>query len=285
MSDAKKKEIDFGRDPFELVRTDAYFLVRLFGNLEGDVGKEFERRISTFLGGAELDIVVDAELLTSLQPSWVRPLMGLVTYAKGKKKQVRIFGATEKIRQFFSEQGVSSSMVCVPSLPIALKSMGIHTAKKLDVNFINPFLTSAAEVISSQTQSVVRPGAPYLKDSKESFGGDISGVIGLVSDHFNGTVVISFPEATYCKIMSKMLGEEFTELTPDIHDGAAEFTNMIFGRAKVILNEKGYGIKMAIPTVISGKNHSIQSKSTGPRVAIPYDSDFGKFAVEISISD
>lgn len=283
MSEAPKK-IDLGRDPFEFLKNDQYLLLRLFGDLNQDDGKEFEKRSVSFLSENKLDIIIDAEMLKTLQPSWMRLLMSLVTQTKSVGKGVRLIQASEKIRTFLRDQGITS-IQSVPSLPIALKSLGIQATRKLDVNFINPFLISTVEVIVAQTQSSVRPGTPYVKDPKESFGGDISGVIGLVSDHFSGTVVISFPEATYCKLLSKMLGEEFTELTPEIHDGAAELTNMIFGRAKVILNEKGYGIHMAIPSVISGKNHSIQNKSGGPRVAIPYDSDFGKFGIEISISD
>ena len=250
-------EIDLGRDPFEFVRNDTYLTIRFFGDLDGDVGKDFEKKLQVAWMEKPTDIIIDAELLISLQPVWIRHLMSIVTFAKTKGRQVRFIHVPEKIRFFFIEQGVGPSLICVPSLPLALKAMGVQSQRRLDVNFINPFLTSASEVIAMQTQSIVTPGAPFLKGPKESFGGDISGVIGLVSDHFNGTVIISFPEQTYCKIISKMLGEEFKELSPDIQDGAAEITNMIFGKAKVILNEKGYGIQMAIPTVISGDRKSV----------------------------
>ena len=277
--------VDLGRDPFEFVRGDQYLTVRFFGDLDGDIAKDFEKRGAAVFAENALDIVFDCDLLRSFQPAWIRPLLAIVNGLKPKKKGARFIHVNEQIRQFFIEGGVAASLVCVPSLPIALRQLGHTSGRKLDVKFINPFLTSTAEIISMQTQSVVKAGMPYLKDAKLPFGGDISGVIGLLSDHFNGTVIISFPEATYCKILSKMLGETFTELTPEIQDGAAEMTNMIFGKAKILLNEQGYGLKMAIPTVISGKNHSIQSKSTGPRVAIPYESEFGPFAVEISLNE
>jgi hypothetical protein len=48
--------------------------------------------------------------------------------------------------------------------------------------------------------------------------------------------------------MGKMLGEEFKAITQDLQTGAAELLNIIFGSAKVVLNEQGYAIQKAIPT-------------------------------------
>lgn len=109
-------------------------------------------------------------------------------------------------------------------------------------------------------------------------------MIGLVSDVFSGSVVISFPQATFLNVMSRMLGEEFTEITKEIEDGAGEITNIIFGQAKITLNERGYGIKTALPSVVTGQDHSILQMSTGPRVVVPFETDVGPFFVEICLS-
>lgn len=155
---------------------------------------------------------------------------------------------------------------------------------KLDVEFVNPFLAATLKVLEVQASTKALPGKPQLKEEGSSASGDISGVIGITSDKFNGSVVISFPEQTFLKIMSRMLGEEFTTLTKEIADGAGEFTNIIFGQAKITLNDKGYGIKMAIPSVITGKNHIIHGITKGPVVMIPFETDLGPFYIEISLS-
>jgi len=99
------------------------------------------------------------------------------------------------------------------------------------------------------------------------------------------SVVISFPEATFLKVMSGMLGEEYLELNQDILDGAGEITNIIFGQAKVILNGKGYGIKTALPSVVHGKDHTVSSHDLmGQSVVVPFESNSGKFFVEICLS-
>lgn len=155
----------------------------------------------------------------------------------------------------------------------------------IDINFVNPFLAATLNVLKIQASVEATPGKVHLKKNDDALKGDVSGVIGIVSDTFNGSVVISFPEKTFLKVMSGMLGEEYTELTKDILDGAGEITNMIFGMAKVTLNERGYGIKIALPQVISGKGHSLSAMSKGPTVIIPFSSTAGDFFVEVSLSE
>ncbi len=153
-----------------------------------------------------------------------------------------------------------------------------------DINFVNPFLSATLKVLKIQAQVTAEPGKVFVKKPGDKLKGDVSGVIGIVCEKFNGSVVISFPEKTFLNVMSNMLGEEYTELTQDILDGAGEITNMIFGQAKVTLNERGYGINIALPQVISGKEHSLSTSSKGATVVIPFTSSAGDFFVEICTS-
>ena len=155
---------------------------------------------------------------------------------------------------------------------------------KLDTEFINPFLTATLQVLKIQASVSAEATKIYLKRPGEKLLGDISGVIGIVSTSFNGSVIISFPRQTFLNVMSGMLGETYTDLTQDILDGAGEITNMIFGQAKVSLNEKGYGVQMALPSVIFGKDHSMLSATQGPIIVVPFSSTAGNFFVEISLS-
>lgn len=154
----------------------------------------------------------------------------------------------------------------------------------IDTNFINPFLAATLHVLKVQASVEAAPGKVYLKKEGENLLGDVSGIIGIVTENFTGNVIISFPEKTFLKVMSGMLGEEYTELNKDIIDGAGEITNMIFGQAKIVLNEKGYGIKTALPSVVSGKGHSLSAMSKGPIIVVPFTSAAGDFFVEISLS-
>ncbi len=153
-----------------------------------------------------------------------------------------------------------------------------------DLNFINPFLAGAIKVLATQASTKAAEGKLYKKAPQEKFSGDVLGVIAIASNVFTGSVVISFPKITFLNIMSRMLGEECKEITQDIKDGAGELTNMIFGQAKIILNESGYGIKLALPSVVTGNDHSALQKSQDPRIVIPFKSDAGDFSIEVSSS-
>ena len=161
----------------------------------------------------------------------------------------------------------------------------MSAAKKIDVNFINPFLEATMKTLETQCSTKCTAGQVYMKNRGDKYSGDISGVIGLVSDVFTGSVVISFPATTFLPIMTRMLGEDCTEINDMIRDGAGELTNIIFGQAKIVLNKAGFGIKTALPSVIAGADHSVVPMTNGPRFAIPFETDVGPFSVEICLSN
>ncbi len=154
----------------------------------------------------------------------------------------------------------------------------------LNTDFINPFITATNHILNVQANLTSEAGKAFLKKQNDRLVGDVSGIITVVSEKFNGSVVISFPESTFLNVMSKMLGEEFKELSPEIIDGVGEILNMIFGQAKIVLNENGHGIKAAIPTVISGKQLQFSTMTKGPVIVVPFQSTAGEFFVEICIN-
>ena len=38
-----------------------------------------------------------------------------------------------------------------------------------------------------------------------------------------------------------------------------------------------------IPTVVTGKNHKLETKTKSPKVAIPFKTDFGSFTIEVNL--
>ena len=129
------------------------------------------------------------------------------------------------------------------------------------------------------------PGKPFIKGKGEQKNFDIAGVIGLTSEKFTGTITLCFPENVYLKLMSSMLGEEFKEVTPELQDGAAEFLNMIFGQAKVVLNQQGHTLQKAIPTVVRGKAIETTHMGGSPVLVIPFQMAAGEFYIEIAAQE
>ena len=270
---------------WKFTKNDGYLALKLVNQLRTEVVKVFEAEARKILEeGEALPIVVDCTQLTDITQPWVRALIQLQKGLKDKGKHLRLFNVPPSITEILRAQGVDKALGKSDSLYEALIELKVVERKKMDVHFVNPFLAATIKVLQTQANLVSKPGKIGIKQGDAAFSGDISGVIGLVADGFNGSVVISFPEATFLRIMERMLGEKFEKITQEIQDGAAELTNMIFGQAKITLNEKGYNIKTAIPSVVSGKNHSFQSLARGPSMTIPFETEVGSFFIDLSLS-
>ena len=152
---------------------------------------------------------------------------------------------------------------------------------KLDVRFINPVLNATIEVIAEMTSLKISAAKPYLKRPGES-SGDISGVVGVISSGFRGTISLSLSEKAFLALISKMLGEKYTAIDDENKDAIAELLNIIFGAAKKILNEEGMNIQPAIPTIVRGKNHSLSHHAQSQTIVIPFtNAEMGDFRAEV----
>jgi chemotaxis protein CheX len=154
----------------------------------------------------------------------------------------------------------------------------------MDVAFINPFLKAILNVLSTMATLDAKPGKPRVKKS-EIAGGDVTGIIGMTSEQARGTMAITFTEPVILEITKRMLGEEVTTIDDTVSDMVGEITNMVTGGAKKVLREKGYRFDMAIPSVISGKDHIIRHKSKAPIVIVPFSTDAGDFFIEICFEE
>lgn len=125
----------------------------------------------------------------------------------------------------------------------------------MDVKLINPFINATLNALETMAFTKARAGNPYLKKDQVACG-DVSGVIGLTGE-VSGTISVSFTKKSILAIVSNMLGEEIKELNEEIQNAVGEITNMISGQAGQKLEGLGRSLKAAIPTVITGKNHSI----------------------------
>lgn len=270
--------------PFQILKGDNYITIRLTGELASDSSKGFVLALPDFMREPYPYVIINCDTLSSLSKDWLRILLQLQTDLKKYNRFMRFILLKPVLHVNLKRDGVDTAFKCAPSLRDALIEFGLVTKKKLDTDFINPFLDATLYVLKVQASVTAEAQKIMLKKNENALIGDISGVIGIVSETFNGSVVISFPEKTFLKVMSGMLGEECNELNKELNDGAGEITNMIFGQAKITLNEKGYGIKTAIPSVVSGKNHTLSALTSGPIVVVPFKSSAGDFFIEICLS-
>ena len=154
----------------------------------------------------------------------------------------------------------------------------------MNVEFINPFIESMLNVLSTMAMLEAKPGNPALKTDSTATG-DVTGLIGLAGEKAKGTLAITFSEKLILEITKRMIGEEVTSIDETVTDMVGEITNMVTGGAKKLLSEKGYRFDMAIPSVISGKDHIIHHKSKAPVIIVPFNTEPGDFFIEICFEE
>lgn len=155
----------------------------------------------------------------------------------------------------------------------------------MKVEFINPFLSSAKNVLETMCQTRVKAKKPSLKKDTYSYGA-ITGIIGMASSTISGCMVLSFSESCILKIVANMLYEEPKEkIDDDIIDAVGELTNMICGGAKAQLAKLNHKFDLATPTMIKGQGIEIAYHTEAPTIVIPFSTDYGDFVVEANLAE
>ncbi len=149
----------------------------------------------------------------------------------------------------------------------------------MKAEYINPFIKATIDVVNVMAFVKAKAKKPYLKKDDLATG-DISTIVGLTGEA-SGTFSISFDESSIIQIASNMFGEEIKKLDRDVSEVAGELANMISGQARREIENMGLRLDGAIPSIFSGKNHTIYHMTDGPKIAIPFIMDKGFFTMEI----
>ena len=149
----------------------------------------------------------------------------------------------------------------------------------MKVEYINAFVTSAANVFHTMLACELTRGEPFLKNGFQPEQ-EVSGIIGL-SGRAKGTVVLSLSPDTATRAATALLAEEFNEIDADVVDAVGELTNIITGQAKAQLAH--LDLRVGLPTVIIGKQHSVEFPKKATPICIPFTCDWGTIAVEVGL--
>lgn len=150
----------------------------------------------------------------------------------------------------------------------------------MNVEYVNPFLSSLVNVLGTMANTKIVPGQPRLKKDEQARG-EVSGLIGMIGPTTKGSFSVTFEESLALEIMSRMLGERPDSINEEVTDMVGEITNMVTGGAKRMLGEKGYEFDMATPVIVSGPNHTITHRADGAKIMMPFESEYGRATIEI----
>lgn len=146
---------------------------------------------------------------------------------------------------------------------------------------INPFLSATVNVFSTMLKCSLTRGQPFLKGGSQP-DYEISGVIGLAGIA-KGTVVLRLCREAAVMAASAMLGERLNEIDADVRDAVGELTNMVAGSAKAQLEH--LALTVSLPSVITGRGHSIEFPSRARPICIPFNCPWGVVAIEVGLVD
>lgn len=126
----------------------------------------------------------------------------------------------------------------------------------LDKTTVKAFIHAVQKTLFDMACTEIHVGKPFI-ESHLTPRGEVIGILGMVAPPLRGTLSLSFPANTILKIVKNMLGETYTEIDKNSTDAVGELTNMIYGSAKAALNDSGFNLEMAIPTVFHGQFQSV----------------------------
>lgn len=151
----------------------------------------------------------------------------------------------------------------------------------LEKLMIATFQEAAAHTLEVQCSTVFKPGEPFVKNQQNKIIHDIAASMGLMSKGVSGSVALGFKESTFLKIMSKMLGEQYTAISSEVEDGCGELLNIIFGQAKKALAEKGHQFGKTLPTIFIGQSLHVRQLTPNPAFILPFESELGQMVIEL----
>lgn len=151
-------------------------------------------------------------------------------------------------------------------------------------DFLMTFVDSTVKVMDLQCGMPIKVLTPLKRKADFNYNLEIAGIIGITSGALNGSFLMGFSNDCFLKIMSKMVGKEFTSFIPGLEDGGGELVNMILGLSKIVLNKKGHDLKLALPSLIRGTNILGNYYKERPGTVFPIESEVGNFFIEISLA-
>lgn len=226
-------------------------------------------------------VILDFTAVGEITPAGLRMLTRTVAALSQHDDSKIAMVAKGEMIALIREQGLDRLFSCYSSLSEVIGSPQ-QGNRQATLEFLNTTLEAVSYTLKITTSTEVTAGKPYPRGQGPSVKSEIAAVIGIVSGPFNGSLILGFGKKTYLSLMSRMLGGEYSEITPDIRDGVAELLNIILGQAKTSLNDKGFAIKQAIPTVVHGSDVQILPSSSRPSIIVPYTSEVGDFYVELT---
>jgi chemotaxis protein CheX len=125
------------------------------------------------------------------------------------------------------------------------------------VEYINPFVESAFNVLKEVLNASVKRGEIYLKPTSMSIMG-VAALVGLAGD-VEGRVLFDMTKDTALYVAGAMNGETFTTLDELSKATIQELANMITAQAVTKLHDLGFKFDLTPPALFTGDNMEVST--------------------------
>lgn len=149
----------------------------------------------------------------------------------------------------------------------------------VDVRVINAVIKATTHVLGQFGCASVKMEKAGPKSPHDPMMGEVSSVVEIKSQAFQGHLCISFDKGSFLEVVSSMLMEEQTELNKDNQDAVGEINNIIFGNAKAEISS--YGVQMTVPKVLLGSGQNVPCAQGAAGMMIPFATEKGKFYITV----
>jgi chemotaxis protein CheX len=137
------------------------------------------------------------------------------------------------------------------------------------VEYINPFVEAAFNVLKEVLNTDVKRGDLYLKSSTMSIMG-VAALVGLAGD-VEGRVLFDMTKETALAVASAMNGEEFKTLDEMVKATITELANMITAQAVTKLHDLGFKFDLTPPALFTGENMEISNNLEVEALIVPME--------------
>ncbi|MDR0400028.1 MAG: chemotaxis protein CheX [Treponema sp.] len=125
------------------------------------------------------------------------------------------------------------------------------------VEYINPFVEAAFNVLKEVLDTDVKRGDLFLKSTNMAIQG-VAALVGLAGD-VEGRVLFDMTKESALFVVSAMNGEEFKVMDDMAKATIQELANMITAQAVTKLHELGFKFDLTPPALFTGDNMEVAS--------------------------
>lgn len=270
---------------FSVERTNKFIKISCPRELDAEAAKDFSSQEKKWLSTKSVYVVMDLEKTKILSKEFYHEIIQLKKILKKDGKILCSINLSPMLRRQVKKDGFDQLLSPVNSIAEILAHDAANTkiTNRVDVNYLNPFLTATLKTLDIQCNTKGKALKPYLK-IEQLPNIAITGVVSLISKGFSGSIALCFQQKVFLKIYENMFSERHDSITTEVQDAASELLNIIYGVAKGELNGKGYDFPQVLPMVLTGEKIRVHQSGLGPAIVVPFETDAGEMHVEIELN-